>query len=100
MASTNLTVDAAAKSVADIAKAVQQMDRPELLRRLGLICDRKMVADVEGLHPVTLYQKSTLKIESFKVPFLHKGAAGECCTGAYISRFGHKTRSYPSTEHR
>ena len=48
--------------------------------------------DVDGLHPVTLYQKSTLRIiESWKVPFLHKGASGECCTGAAIARFGHKT---------
>ena len=58
---------------------------------LGLEWDRKLVADVQGLHPVTLYQKSTLSIESWKVPFLHKGAPGECCQGAYITRFGHKT---------
>ena len=60
----------------DIATAVQQMNGPELLRRLDFSCDYKMVTDVEGLHPVTLHQKSTLKIESWKVPFLHKGASG------------------------
>ena len=91
MVSADSTVNAAKKSMKDIVTAVQQMNRPELLRRLGLSCDYKMVTDVEGLHPVTLYQKSTLKIESWKVPFLHKGASGECCTGAYIARFGHKT---------
>ena len=91
MASADSTVAAAKKSMEEIKKAVQDMDRPQLLRKLGLFFDRRMVADIEALHPVTLYQKSTLRIESWKVPFLHKGAAGECCTGAMLARFGHKT---------
>ena len=30
-------------------------------------------------------------IEGWKVPFLNKGTAEECCAGAYLARFGHKT---------
>ena len=74
-----------------ITAAMRDMNRPDLLEMLHLPFDTKMVCDIDGLHPVTLYQKSTLAIESWKVPFLNKGAAGKCCTGAFIARFGHKT---------
>ena len=74
-----------------ITVAMREMNRPDLLEMLHLPFDTKMVCDIDGLHPVTLYQKSTLAIESWKVPFLNKGAAGKCCTGAFIARFGHKT---------
>ena len=53
--------------------------------------DRSFLDDIEGLYPVTLYQKSTLYIKSFKVSFLHKGVAGECYADTYITRFGYKT---------
>ena len=91
MASANLTVDVQSATLSSIAAAVKSMDRPNLLRMMVLDYDTKMVADVEGLHPITLYQKSTLKIEKWKVPFLHKRGSEECCSGAYLARFGHKT---------
>ena len=65
-----------AKAVDQIKKYIYQLDRPNLLLMLGLQFDRSSIDDIEGFHPVTLYQKSTLCIESFKVPFLHKETAG------------------------
>ena len=91
MASAETASVTAEKTMQAIKRGMQEMNRPELLRKLGLPWDTTMVVDIEGLHPVTLYQKSTLHIESWKVPFLNKGAAGECCTGASLARFGHKT---------
>ena len=59
MASANLTVDVQSATLSSIAAAVKSMDRPNLLRMMVLDYDTKMVADVEGLHPITIYQKST-----------------------------------------
>ena len=47
MASADSTVAAAKKSMEEIKKVVQDMDRPQLLRKLGLFFDRRMVADIE-----------------------------------------------------
>lgn len=74
-----------------IDAAMKQMDRPNSLRMLGLKFNRNMVTDISGLHPVTLYQSSTLSIETWRVPYLNQGAPGECCTGAYVARLAHKT---------
>ena len=63
----NMDATVANASVEKIAATMKQMDRPNLLRMLGLNFDRKIVTDAEGLHPVTLYQKSTLSIDSWKV---------------------------------
>ena len=84
---------AAALSMADsISTLMAQLHRPKLLQLLGLEFDTRMVADIEGLHPVTLYQKSTLSIDKWKVPYVQKDVVGdEFCSGAYLSRFGHKT---------
>ena len=75
----------------DIAQAMQKMDRPNLLRALGLEFDWVVVADIDGLHPLSLYAKSAKKIHSWHVPFLNEGVEGECCGGAVLRRFGHKT---------
>ena len=84
---------AAVLSMADsISTLMTQLHRPKLLQLLGLEYDRRMVADIEGLHPVTLYQKNTLTIGKWKVPYLAKDTVdAEFCSGAYLSRFGHKT---------
>ena len=74
-----------------IDKNMRDMNRAELLRMLGLNFDRPVVADVEHLHPVTIYAKSTLKVGRWNVPFLEEGVAGECCMGASLVRWGHKT---------
>lgn len=85
-------VAAALGTTDNISKLMAQLDRPKLLRMLGVNYERDVVADVEGLHPVTWYQKKTLAIESWKVPYLAESTSGsECCSGAYLSRFGHKT---------
>ena len=62
MASAETASVTAEKTMQVIKKEMQEMNRPELLRKLGLPWDTTMVVDIEGLHPVTLYQKSTLHI--------------------------------------
>ena len=78
-------------SVQNVDKHVRSLNRADLLRMLGMSWDREVVADVEGLHPVTVFVKSTLKVDRFNVPFLNEGAPGECCMGASLVRLGHKT---------
>ena len=81
----------AGMTVQQIASLVAKMDRPALLALLELQRDCKMIGDVEGLHPITLYQKKTLSIDAWRVPFLSRGHELQCCKGATLSRFGHKT---------
>ena len=78
-------------SVQNVDKHVRSLNRADLLRMLGMNWDREVVADVEGLHPVTIFAKSTLKVNRCNVPFLNEGAPGECCMGASLVRLGHKT---------
>ena len=44
MASADSTVVAAKKAMKEIKKTVQEMNRPQLLRKLGLVCDRRMAS--------------------------------------------------------
>ena len=78
-------------ATANIDKMARTMNRTDLLRMLGLQFDVEVVGDFDKLHPVTLYAKSTLKVASWNVPFLNEGTAGECCVGASLVRWGHKT---------
>ena len=52
----DMPVNAATTSAESINVAMLRMDRPNLLRMLDLAWDRKLVTDVKGTHPVTLYQ--------------------------------------------
>ena len=55
---------------------------------------------MQGLHPLSLFEKSASKIQQWNVPFLNRGAPAECCDGAKLCRFGHKTvavRCYVTT---
>ena len=78
-------------ATANIDKMARTMNRADLLRMLGLQFDAEVVGDFDKLYPVTLYAKSTLKVASWNVPFLNEGTAGECCVGASLVRWGHKT---------
>ena len=78
-------------TVDDVAKAMSEIDRVGLLKILQLPWQFPLVKDFEGLHPVSLFAKSVLKIKVWHVPFLNRGACGECCQGAYLARWGHKT---------
>ena len=77
--------------VADVAKAMSEIDRAALLKILQMPANFPVVADLEGLHPVSLFAKSVLRIKVWQVPFLNRGACGQCCQGAYLARWGHKT---------
>ena len=78
-------------SAQNVEKHVRSMNRADLLRILGISWHRKVVGDVEKLHPVTVHAKSTLRVDRRNVPFLNEGVAGECCMGASLVRVGHKT---------
>ena len=78
-------------SVQNVDKHIRTLNRADVLRMLGISWDREVVGDVEKLHPVTVFHKSTLRVDRRNVPFLNEGAAGECCMGALLVRVGHKT---------
>lgn len=78
-------------STDNIDKHMRGLNRADLLRMLQLDFARPVVGDIEQLHPVTWYAKSTLKVERWNVPWLNEGAAGECCMGALLTRWKHKT---------
>ena len=79
-------------TVEKIASLMTAMNRPALLELLGLKHDRAMVGDVEDLHPITIYQKKTLSIDAWRVPFLarvhadHVVAMVLCCQDLGIKR--------------
>ena len=76
--------------VGDIAKAVRGMDRPGLMRKFQVAFDWPVVGDVQGLHPLSIFAKSAKKIQQWNVSFLNSGSH-ECCDGAQLKRFGHRT---------
>ena len=50
------------------------------------------MGDIEGLHPITLYQRKTLTIDVCRVPYLALNAGGKgCYGGAQLTCFGHET---------
>ena len=75
--------------------AVKGLDRPSLVRALGLPFDVPLVADIVGLHPVSLFAPKTLKISRALVPFMEAGTATECCSAATLMRMGHTTVAIP-----
>ena len=78
-------------SVQNITEQMRTMNRADLLRMLNLQFDMPVVQDMDNLHPVTVYARTTLRVGRWNVPWLEEGAAGECCTGASLVRLGHKT---------
>ena len=71
----------------DIKKMVQGMDRPELLKNLGLPFNVPLIKDIPEVKPISLYAKAQMKINSESLPFVNEGIAVECCSGALMMRW-------------
>ena len=83
------------KRLQRIDKTVAGWDRPTLLRTLGINAAFPLIADVAELKAASLEGKKPLKIHKSKVPFLDKGAALECCSGAKLMKYSYSLVATP-----
>ena len=86
---------ASPKRLQRLDKAVVGLDRPALLRSLGMQKFSAIVGDFTDLHCVSSSASRVLKIHKSNVPFLDDGTALECCSGAKLQKWGHTVVAVP-----
>ena len=78
-----------------LTKSAKGLDRPTLLKRLGVPAGFPLVGDFPHCTPVNLDTASNLRIDASDVHVLNFGSAAECCSGARLVRFHRKTAAVP-----
>ena len=83
------------KRLQRIDKTVLGWDRPTLLRTLGIGSATPLVGNFAPAKAASLEGKRPLKIHEDKVPFLDKGDALECCSGAKLVKWSYSLTTMP-----
>ena len=79
----------------NLNKVIGGLDRPQLLKMMGLDFDVPMASDIRQLRPISLHVKRQMAVHQSLVPFLNTGTATECCSGAVMRRFENHTLVIP-----
>ena len=83
-----------------ITAAAKTLDRPVLLRRLGVPSDFPLVGDVVNVTPINLDVGSNRKLHEGDAHFLNFDTCVERCAGSRLVRFNRKTIAVPCFEQR
>ena len=78
-----------------LSDASVRINRPFLMRRLGLQYNFEFAGDIPDTRPVSLDSPSTLRVHQNNVPFLNYGATHERCSGCTLTRFERTTMAIP-----
>ena len=81
-----------------LTEAAKTLDRPVLLKRLGVPAGFPLVGDFQHCFPVNLDTASNLRIDAKDVHVLNFGEGVDRCSGARLVRFHRKTVAVPCFE--
>ena len=73
-------------------------DRPSLLRQLGLPIWSPFVGDIPDLKSVSVQGARAVRVNKINAPFIDRGSAFECCSGAKLRRCGPTVVAIPCYE--
>ena len=86
-------------SSAALMTTMKGLDRPVLLRMLGVQSEFPFVGDFEDVRPINLDVATNTRVQASEVHVMNYGTSVERCNGARLVRFQRKTIAVPCFEH-